>query len=819
MEIPGNKATVPVKTLFVEVALPIPAIQTFTYTLPPSCVGKSWLGHRVVVPFRNQLMVGVIWSIKTSPTTYTVKPILEIPDLHPMWHTQQRTLLQWMATYYMVGLGDVVQIAIAGVRILFQPTIDLLPRDHERDNLYPTAKKWLNLLAKERPLHGASLKQHIKGAADWKALQQLVAVGLITLVPPLTYQLPKQNHIILAEDYQTAAALAALKKRLAKKGKQQAVFQHYLTTNLTHNNTFAWMPLTHFQQGNFSKAAIDTLVRKGIFIKAARPLVTAPSPHIPKFPKLTEKAKSYYPKVVALWEKKPVILLWGKGVAENVDIGLPFFFSPLSEGEQGLYLVPKQTFTADWIKKVTARFGQDHIAFYDDSLQDRKKHCIWDQVAHNKVSWVIGTHNALFLPYQALKRVIVSSAASKQYSTKERSPVFHARDVAIMLAHFHKAHTLLTAHLPSLETYYNVKTNKYVAYYLSGQKLPHDVLRIVVNHERIAQQPHPLSKSIRNEINNVLAAKREVIILHHRKGYATYNNCLKCRWIAKCPYCKSSLTFHENQQQLYCHFCAYSIPPYPACPACKNPALQQGGIGIAQLVALLPTFFPGKKVICIKNDVQAAAYVQGLKTNTQQQANIIVATPRLIKWFPLNKKSLVIIPDIDRWLRMRHFKAGEWCYQWLAQLSSHAHLPERDMIWLQTTQYKRSLLRTWVGHIQQQQEAQHYDKLLEERATYGYPPYTKRLKIVLQHTDAALLYKVATRLMTQLQPLVTRNIVGPTPEGRYYPKAPCVASLAVNISRQETTICKRKLYESVQQLRLKVPYAKVKINFIVDPSA
>ena len=819
MEIPSSKPTAPVKTCFAEVALPIPATSTFTYTLPPSCGAQSWLGHRVVVPFRHQLMVGVIWSVTTSPPPYAVKPILEIPDMHPIWPAQQRTLLQFMATYYMVGVGDVVKMAIAGVRMLFQPAIDLLAEDQVQDHLAPAAKKWLALLAKEGPLGGAALKKHIKGASDWKPLQQLVAMGLISLVAPLAYPKPKQNHILLAEDYQATDALAALKKGLEKKGKQRAAFQHYLTTSLTPNNKFTWMPLTHFQQGHFSKAAIDTLVRKGIFIKAARPLATAPSPHMPKSFQLTEKEKRYYSKVVALWAKKPVVLLWGKEVAENVDIGLPFFFSPLPEGHQGLYLVPKQTFTADWIKKVTARFGPDQIAFYDDSLRDRKKHWVWDQVAHNKVRWVIGTHSALFLPFQALGRVVVSSAASRQYSTKERWPVFHARDVAIMLSHLHRAHTLLTAHLPSLETYYNVKTNKYAAYYLRGQKLPHDVLRIVVNHERIAQQPHPLSKSIRNEMANVLAANRAVIILHHRKGYATYNSCLKCRWIAQCPYCKSSLTFHENQQQLYCHFCAYSIPPYPACPACKNPALQQGGIGIAQLVALLPTFFPDKKVICIENEAQAAAYIQGLTTGTQQQANIIVATPRLIKWFPLNKKSLVVIPDIDRWLRMRHFKAGEWCYQWLAQLSSHAHLPERDMIWLQTTQYKRSLLRTWVGHIQLQQEAQHYDKLLVERATYGYPPYTKRLKIVLQHTDPALLYKVATRLMTQLQPLVAGHIVGPTPEGRYYPKAPCVASLAVNIPRQEATSCKRKLYDRVRQLHLKVPYAKVKINFIVDPSA
>lgn len=819
MEIPSSKPTAPVKTCFAEVALPIPATQTFTYTLPTNCHGQSWLGHRVVVPFRNQLIIGVICSISTSPPPYTVKPILEIPDKHPIWTPQQCTLLQWMATYYMVGMGSMVKVAIAGVRMLFQPAIDLLTEDHIQHNLTPAAKKWLALLAQERPLGGTALKKHIKTRSDWKTLQELVALGLISLVAPLAYQPPKQNHIILAEDYQATSALTALKKHLAKKGKQRAVFQHYLTTSLTANNKFDWMPLTQFQQGDFSKAAIDTLVRKGIFIKVARPLITPPDPHIPKSFQLTEKEKCYYPKVVALWEKKPVVLLWGKEVAENVDIGLPFFFSALPEGHQGLYLVPKHALTADWIKKVTARFGQDQVAFYEDSLRDRKKHWVWDQVAHNKVRWVIGTHSALFLPFRTLARVVVSSSASKQYSAKERRPVFHARDVAIMLAHLHKAETLLTAHLPSLESYYNVKTNKYAACYLPGQKLPHDVLRIVVNHERIAQQPHPLSKSIRNEIANVLTANRAVIILHHRRGYATYNSCLKCRWIAQCPYCKSSLTFHENQQQLYCHFCAYSIPPYPACPACKDPALQQGGIGIAQLVALLPTFFPNKKVICIENEAQAAAYAQGLKAGTQQQASIIVATPHLIDWFPLNKKSLVVIPDIDRWLRMRHFKAGEWCYQWLAQLSSHAHLPERDMIWLQTTQYKRSLLRTWVGHIQLQQEAQHYDKLLVERTTYGYPPYTKRLKIILQHADPALLYKVATRLMAQLQPLITERIVGPTPEGRFYPKAPCVASLALNIPRQEASTCKQKLYNRVQQLQLRMPYAKVKINFIVDSSA
>ena len=118
---------------YCEVALPVPLRSLFTYEIPERMAGSVWVGSRVLVPFRNRAMTGVVVEVSVRrPDPALVKNVREIVEVLDPIPALPRNLVElgrWVGGYYVAPLGEVF-------RAMLPPEVDLR---HEREFLMTDA--------------------------------------------------------------------------------------------------------------------------------------------------------------------------------------------------------------------------------------------------------------------------------------------------------------------------------------------------------------------------------------------------------------------------------------------------------------------------------------------------------------------------------------------------------------------------------------------------------------------------------------------------------------------------------------------------------
>lgn len=93
---------------FCEVALPVPLDRTFTYALrSDEAVSR---GVRVIAPFRNEKLIGVVTATGVAaPTDFEAKHLEAVLDDEPLLSEHLLALAEWIAGYYLAPLGEVLR--------------------------------------------------------------------------------------------------------------------------------------------------------------------------------------------------------------------------------------------------------------------------------------------------------------------------------------------------------------------------------------------------------------------------------------------------------------------------------------------------------------------------------------------------------------------------------------------------------------------------------------------------------------------------------------------------------------------------------------
>src|ERR1017187_1464226 len=91
--------------LFCDVALAVPLDMVFTYVIPAGM--EPVVGGRVLVPFRQQRMSGIVVELHDRPPQVKIKKVIEALDLSPVLDEQLLKLGKWIADYYLAPVGEV----------------------------------------------------------------------------------------------------------------------------------------------------------------------------------------------------------------------------------------------------------------------------------------------------------------------------------------------------------------------------------------------------------------------------------------------------------------------------------------------------------------------------------------------------------------------------------------------------------------------------------------------------------------------------------------------------------------------------------------
>jgi primosomal protein N' (replication factor Y) len=345
----------------------------------------------------------------------------------------------------------------------------------------------------------------------------------------------------------------------------------------------------------------------------------------------------------------------------------------------------------------------------------------------------------VFLPFKNLGLIIIDEEHETSFKQADPAPRYHARDVAIVLAHQQKAKVLLGSATPSMETYYQAKQDKYGLVVLKERfgaaQLPAMHFIDTKYANRMKQMKGGFSVDLIEVLADNLKQGKQSLLFQNRRGYSPYLQCQDCDWIATCHQCDVSLTYHAREQELRCHYCGHHESLIHRCGACGSAQMKTMGYGTEKLEEELQLHLPEARIARMDLDTtRSKTAFNTLITEIQKgQVDILVGTQMVAKGLDFEGLSLVAIFDADKIINFPDFRAHERGFQLITQVAGRAGRRDvQGQVYIQTNQPNHRLF----GYIQEGNYEQLYADEMIEREGYHYPPFTRLIKIVMRHYEA-----------------------------------------------------------------------------------
>lgn len=519
-----------------------------------------------------------------------------------------------------------------------------------------------------------------------------------------------------------------------------------------------------------------------------------------------------------------VTLLHGITSSGKTEIYIHLIRQVISRGQQVLYLLPEIALTTQMISRLKAVFGP-RVAVYHSKYSTSEKIKTWNNLLNKSgeqdaIQIILGVRSSVFLPFSNLGLIIVDEEHENTYKQFDPAPRYHARDTAIMLAKTHHAKTLLGTATPSVETYYNCKTGKYRLVELNERYLDLQLPEIAVVNtrelRRRKQMQSNFSPALLDGIEEALKNGEQVILFQNRRGFSLFLECGECGDIPRCRHCDVSLTYHKKGNRLYCHYCGYSTPVPSVCPACNQGSHKMRGFGTEKIEEEIALFFPQARIERMDLDATRSrkAYEKLIARFEMKESDILVGTQMVSKGLDFDNVKLVGIMNADTLLNYPDFRAYERSYQLMSQVSGRAGRKNgRGIVIIQTASQNHPVISQVVENDYQAM----YADQLEERKRFGYPPFSRLVKIILKHRVQDTLDQAANYLAQQIRNTVKETVMGPE-----YPLVSRIQNLylkalLVKIERGNLSAVKNQILSCALEMNGKQEFRAVQCTLDVDP--
>lgn len=382
-------------------------------------------------------------------------------------------------------------------------------------------------------------------------------------------------------------------------------------------------------------------------------------------------------------ESDSVFLLHGVTGSGKTEVYLQAIAHTLGQGQGAIVLVPEISLTPQTVERFKARFShgpqQTLVAVLHSHLSSGERHDEWHKIRQGRARIVIGARSAVFAPVEPLGLVIVDEEHEHSYK-QEEAPRYNARDLAVVRGQLEGAAVVLGSATPSMESYYNVQRGKYGLLSLTERvdNINMPLVR-VIDMRSIARKEKGISifsPQLREAILQRLEKKEQVMLFLNRRGWSSSLQCPDCGFVAECPNCSVSLTYHRAAQQLMCHICGHVEAAPNKCPqeGCGNAAIRFAGLGTEKVEAALAKGFPMAKVKRMDSDTlkRKEDYRRILGDFRTGKIDILLGTQMIAKGLHFPNVTLVGIIHADLSLHIPDFRAGERTFQLLTQVAGRA---------------------------------------------------------------------------------------------------------------------------------------------------
>jgi primosomal protein N' (replication factor Y) (superfamily II helicase) len=672
----------------VRVAVPVPALDSLTYSLPDE-YPLPVVGARVLVPLGTRVLTGCVvdGGDAAEPPASTIKSVIEVLDTEAYLPEDVVRLATWVADYYACGIGSALAAAMPpmagagpsggrgrGFRTIRVATLtaqgldiagakaDEAGQEDKKDErsgaaalrIGPRQREALTLLAgAPEGLETALLAARGIGSP---ALSRLAALGLLTFT----------RRQIDRDPFHSAVATAVSERP----------------------------PLVLTAEQDAALTRLRSLVDRGDFQAA---------------------------------------LLHGVTGSGKTELYLRLATDVRRRGRGVLLLVPEIALTPAVALTFRQAFG-DHVAIQHSGLSDGERHDQWHRIRRGDVDVVVGTRSAVFAPLRAIGLVVVDEEHDGSYK-QEETPRYNGRDVAVMRAREAGALVVLGSATPSMESYQNAQKGRYTLVTLFRRVLDRplaDVRIVDMREEYAAAGPDVvLSATLGEAMGTTLSRGEQAIVLLNRRGFASSVFCRQCGSTLECPNCSLSLTVHRAAHRARCHYCNHSIPRPKVCASCSGKYIELVGFGTERVEAEVRERFPDARVARVDRDTirRRGAIAALLARFAARELDVLVGTQMIAKGHDFPRVTLVGVISADVGLGLADFRAGERTFQLLTQVAGRAGRGEiRGQAIVQTlfpNHYS-------IQHACRQDYAGFFEQELNFRQAMQYPPAVALVNAVVK---------------------------------------------------------------------------------------
>lgn len=483
-----------------------------------------------------------------------------------------------------------------------------------------------------------------------------------------------------------------------------------------------------------------------------------------------------------------------------------------------ILLVPEIALTTQIVTLFKAYFKEE-VGVLHRKLYNSDRNKVWRGACKGEIHIIIGPRSALFCPVQNLGLIIVDEEHDPAYKHNDSHPCYHARDVAVMRGKLAQATVILGSATPSLESYTNALSGKYMLSELTSRVSATSDVKVSLidmNLEMEKQKTKTLfSQAVIRGIEKRLAIGEQSLIFFNRRGYHTNVSCSSCKHLLKCPRCDMVLTFHKYANVLLCHLCNSSLKePQTSCPKCHGTlTLQYRGSGTEKIEQIVKNLFPQSRTLRIDSDTTKSLgdHESLLKQFATGKADILIGTQMIAKGMHFPAVTLAVILNGDSGLYIPDFRASEQVFQLITHVmgrSGRSYLPGE--VFIQTFLPENQTIRCAM----QQDYSAFYSQEILGRKLCVYPPFTRLIRCIFLGKCPKFTRSEAERVHNTLKEKlgIQAKVMEITPCGHF--KIKDTFRYQFLIKSKQILSVNQKLHETLTTVKLS---SKVRFTIDVDP--
>ena len=431
----------------------------------------------------------------------------------------------------------------------------------------------------------------------------------------------------------------------------------------------------------------------------------------------------------------------------------------LEKGFQVLIMFPEIGLTSQFEKKFEEFFGYKP-AIWHSGITKKNKQIVWANIANGSIKVLIGARSSLFLPFKKLGLIIVDEEHDQSYKQDE-GVIYNARDMAILRGLEENIPVNLITAVPSIETFENIKKNKYSFSKLNKRyqdaSLPNYEI-INLNNSKLKKSSW-ISDEIIKKVEEHLIKKDQVLFFLNRRGFSPSVFCKKCFKVYSCPNCSIKLVYHKQKNNLLCHYCGYKTKLNRKCGKEDKCDFVFSGPGVERIAEEVKKLFPAKKLTIFSSDTmnkkKSSEILEKISSNEIQ---ILIGTQLISKGFHFPNLNCIVVVDIDLSSQGHDLRGAEKNLQLYHQLVGRAGRTGKPAtVYFQTYNTNKNM----VLDITNKDPDIFLKKELELRRLNNLPPFERFIGLIITGKNEKILESESIKFKNFIEKYIKGKVLGP----------------------------------------------------------